>query len=402
MKRRGFNLMKLIRNPKNIILIILALASAVLCIVLPEKLIKNEGIESIGVALDVPEEYYPTSSYYEVLKESSDRLTDYQKRQLISGIWESEISEVDEEYYESTGYHMETEAKSIISNFNNAGAYPVLIDSSYNQWYNWKCTYMQALDSNFRSYAGFFWKVVFTHYQNDETLTVYMTSDGLPIKLLYKAGSENAGEESDDSNIEKQEPLPIDKFDDDKFKELAYLMSGAFVLDGADGNYNEYQSVIILDEAVQDVIVHSMQLVDSTDEEFGEGKETIYYDDLNDESDKKAIIKVRMGINRSMEVKEVRTTSENEKRQLIDYLNRDKLVDGNLNGEEKKTGLDDSDQKEDLKENMPPGIKAENLNDRIITVVETTGTSTEKSESEYYIYVYQETDRYMIGLVPVE
>ena len=145
-----------------------------------------------------------------------------------------------------------------------------------------------------------------------------------------------------------------------------------------------------------------MQLVDSTYEEFGEGKETIYYDDLNDESDKKAIIKVRMGINRSMEVKEVRTTSENEKRQLIDYLNRDKLVDGNLNGEEKKTGLDDSNQKEDLKENMPPGIKAENLNDRIITVVETTGTSTEKSESEYYIYVYQEADRYMIGLVPVE
>ena len=115
-RSEGFYTMKIIRNPKNIILIILALTSAVLCIIMPEKLIMREGTESVGIAMDVPEEYYPTSSYYEVLKESSGRLTDYQKLQLITGKWESELSEVDKDYYEATGYHMESEAKNSIFN----------------------------------------------------------------------------------------------------------------------------------------------------------------------------------------------------------------------------------------------------------------------------------------------
>lgn len=381
--------MKIIRNPKNIILIILALTSAVLCIIMPEKLIMREGTESVGIAMDVPEEYYPTSSYYEVLKESSGRLTDYQKLQLITGKWESELSEVDKDYYEATGYHMESEAKNSIFNLFKIGAYPAYIDSSYNQWFNWKCTYMQALDLNFRSYAGFFWKTVFTHYESKETLTVYMTPEGRPIKMLYKSGNE----ESSGADAEKTKPIGeiihTEKFDDTKFKELAYLMFGAFVIDGSDYNYDSYQTVVVLEE--YDGIKSQDQIIIDTNKDGSEPVTEVYFNGDSSEDSSDAIIKVRIGMVKTVEITDVRTTSENEKKELIGFLSQDKLTDGNAN--------------DDFENKVSPwysDIKAECLNERIITVAESTGTSTEQSENEYFIYTYQEDDRYMVGIVPVE
>ena len=152
---------------------LLAVLSAILCIILPGKMMDIRKREVAGVYLDVPEEFYPTSSYYEVTKASSEKLSEYQKRQLISGQWESEISEVDKEYYEDSGYHIEKIAKTLLNNLEDKKLYPVNIQSEYSEWYNWKCTYMQALDTNFRSYAGFFWRVEFTHYEKEDKITVW-------------------------------------------------------------------------------------------------------------------------------------------------------------------------------------------------------------------------------------
>ena len=174
-------------SKKNITLMLLALLAAVLCIVMPEQVMAVHKKNTAGVCMDVPEEYYPTSSYYEVIKASSEKLSEYQKNQLITGMWNSEISEVDKSYYEDTGYHMEAQVRDILDKCVEKNLYPVKINSSYSDWYNWKATYMQALDMNFRSYAGFFWRVEFDHYRDVDKFVAYYVIDNYEKKasLLF-------------------------------------------------------------------------------------------------------------------------------------------------------------------------------------------------------------------------
>ena len=201
---------------KNLALMLLAILAAMLCVIMPGKMMDRQAKAQADVYMDVPEEYYPTSSYYEVTKASSEKLSEYQKRQLISGRWESEISDVDKEYYEDSGYHIEEMTKKLINTLESKNLYPIGIESAYSDWYNWKCTYMQALDTNFRSYAGFFWRVEFTHYENAEKLVVYITPEGRIIESMYY--SENEGREKDLSFS--------DEFNDGMVRRLAGLMLG--------------------------------------------------------------------------------------------------------------------------------------------------------------------------------
>ena len=172
-------------SKKNITLMLLALLAAVLCIVMPEQVMAIHKKNTAGVCMDVPEEYYPTSSYYEVIKASSEKLSEYQKYQLITGMWNSEISVVDKSYYEDTGYHMEAQVRDILEKAEIKKLYPKKIKSSYSEWYNWKATYMQALDMNFRSYAGFFWRVEFDHYKDVDKFIAYITPEGRVIEIAY-------------------------------------------------------------------------------------------------------------------------------------------------------------------------------------------------------------------------
>ncbi len=172
-------------SKKNITLMLLAFLAAVLCIVMPEQVMAIHKKNTAGVCMDVPEEYYPTSSYYEVIKASSEKLSEYQKHQLITGMWNSEISEVDKSYYEDTGYHMEAQVRDIVKKAVVKELYPAEISSSYSDWYNWKATYMQALDMTFRSYAGFFWRVEFDHYKDVDKFIAYITPEGRVIEIDY-------------------------------------------------------------------------------------------------------------------------------------------------------------------------------------------------------------------------
>ena len=178
-------------SKKNIVLMLLAILAAVLCVVMPEQVMAVHKKNIKGVCMDVPEEYYPTSSYYEVIKASSEKLSGYQKSQLITGLWDSEISEVDRSYYEDTDYHMEKTVRGILKKMSDKKLYPVDLTSSYSNWYNWKCTYMQSLDMSFRSYAGFFWKVEFIHYKNEDRLTAYVSPEGRIIELDYVAETDD-------------------------------------------------------------------------------------------------------------------------------------------------------------------------------------------------------------------
>ena len=203
-------------SKKNITLMLLALLAAVLCIVMPEQVMAVHKKNTAGVCMDVPEEYYPTSSYYEVIKASSEKLSEYKKNQLITGMWNSEISEVDESYYEDTGYHMEAQVRDILDKCVEKNLYPVKINSSYSDWYNWKATYMQALDMNFRSYAGFFWRVEFDHYRDVDKFVAYISPEGRIIEIEYIT----------DDNEKKNAFNFSENMDDVQLKRLAGIMLG--------------------------------------------------------------------------------------------------------------------------------------------------------------------------------
>ena len=239
----------------NIALMLLAVLSAILCIILPGRMMDIKKREVAGVYLDVPEEFYPTSSYYEVTKASSEKLSEYQKRQLISGQWESEISEVDKEYYEDSGYHIEKIAKTLLK------LYPVNIQSEYSEWYNWKCTYMQALDTNFRSYAGFFWRVEFTHYEKEDKITVFMTPEGSVIEMIYQ--TENEG---------KEEAFAYsDGFGDAEYKRVADLLLGEETVVQEISNVTQEEKESVMQYIEQDQLLAfqtaSEEVLEVTDEE---------------------------------------------------------------------------------------------------------------------------------------
>lgn len=245
----------------NIVLMLLAVLSAILCIILPGRMMDIRKREVAGVYLDVPEEFYPTSSYYEVTKASSEKLSEYQKRQLISGQWESEISEVDKEYYEDSGYHIEKIAKTLLNNLEDKKLYPVNIQSEYSEWYNWKCTYMQALDTNFRSYAGFFWRVEFTHYEKEDKITVFMTPEGSVIEMIYQ--TENEG---------KEEAFAYsDGFGDAEYKRVADLLLGEETVVQEISNVTQEEKESVMQYIEQDQLLAfqtaSEEVLEVTDEE---------------------------------------------------------------------------------------------------------------------------------------
>ena len=240
---------------------LLAVLSAILCIILPGRMMDIRKREVAGVYLDVPEEFYPTSSYYEVTKASSEKLSEYQKRQLISGQWESEISEVDKEYYEDSGYHIEKIAKTLLNNLEDKKLYPVNIQSEYSEWYNWKCTYMQALDTNFRSYAGFFWRVEFTHYEKEDKITVFMTPEGSVIEMIYQ--TENEG---------KEEAFAYsDGFGDAEYKRVADLLLGEETVVQEISNVTQEEKESVMQYIEQDQLLAfqtaSEEVLEVTDEE---------------------------------------------------------------------------------------------------------------------------------------
>jgi hypothetical protein len=256
---------------KNLALMLLAILAAILCVIMPDKMMDRQTRAQADVYMDVPEEYYPTSSYYEVTKASSEKLSEYQKRQLISGRWESEITDVDKEYYEDSGYHIEEMTKELINTLESKNLYPVGIESAYSDWYNWKCTYMQALDTNFRSYAGFFWRVEFTHYENAEKLVVYITPEGRIIESMYY--SENEGREKDLSFS--------DEFNDGMVRRLAGLMLGdgmvvQDLINTTNTEMDELYSFILEDKLIkkEDELWQELKNEKGTEESSEESSET--------------------------------------------------------------------------------------------------------------------------------
>lgn len=311
---------KVIRGKRNILLLCAALLAAVLCIVLPEKAIDYKKSKFTETCMDMPEEYYPTSSYFEVTKEFSEKLSEYQKRQLIGGLWKSDISEVDREYYEESPYQIEESTKAIINRLNDKGFYPSTIESSYQFWYIWDAKFYQALDMNFKTYAGYFWKTSFELFNGADAITIFTTPEGRTIKAIY----------SSEEKIEETKSFSLTKT-----QELATMMLGS-----------------------------------------------------------------------GFEVKSVEAARENQINWVKEYLASDFLteelgVDQSDTTEESDTSETQAEieEKQATKDN---NIENEQIIVNKVSVLDNTENSSNSSQSDYYIYIYQSSNKYMIGLIPVE
>ena len=311
---------KVVRGKRNILLLCAALLAAVLCIVLPERAIEYKKSKINEVCMDMPEEYYPTSSYYEVTKEFSAKLSEYQKRQLIGGLWKSDISEVDREYYEESPYQIEESSKATINRLNDKGFYPVTVESSYQFWYIWDSTFYEALDLNFKTYAGFFWKTSFERFNGVDSITIFTTPEGRTIKAIY----------SSEEKIEETKSFSLTKT-----QELATMMLGS-----------------------------------------------------------------------GFEVKSVEAARENQITWVKDYLENDFLTeDLGVDATDIKEETNTSETQAEIEEKQATkdnDVENEQIIVNKVSVVDNTENSSNSNQSDYYIYIYQSSNRYMIGLIPVE
>lgn len=153
---------------KNYILITLAILITGAAIWLPGFLMHKDSDSFYGKVGDVPSEYYsgPSES---IIKNASKQLTEEQCNQLITGVWESEVTPVSEEDCKYTGFGMKTLVVGHINDLYAKGLYPRNLSSDTDNWYSWEAKPYRALDSTFKTYAAFFWEINFTKFDGSET-----------------------------------------------------------------------------------------------------------------------------------------------------------------------------------------------------------------------------------------
>jgi hypothetical protein len=177
------------------IIIILTLIVAVGGVFMPGIILKHKGKSMLNKAESAPLEYYSAASSV-VARNSSAKLSEYQKLQLISGAWESADSDAGRDESLITEYEAVTLAQAAIGRLNAAGLYPSTISSDYGNWYSWTADCYKATDTTFNTYTSYYWVISFSRYDETESHTVLMTEGGTVLLAVanieaYKYTPEN-------------------------------------------------------------------------------------------------------------------------------------------------------------------------------------------------------------------
>jgi hypothetical protein len=159
------------------IIIPLTLIVAVGGVFMPGIILKHKGKSMLNKAESAPLEYYSAASSV-VARNSSAKLSEYQKLQLISGAWESVDSDAGRDESLITEYEAVTLAQAAIGRLNAAGLYPSTISSDYGNWYSWTADCYKATDTTFNTYTSYYWVISFSRYDETESHTVLMTEGG--------------------------------------------------------------------------------------------------------------------------------------------------------------------------------------------------------------------------------
>lgn len=170
-----------------------AVVLALLGTFFPGWLLERQSREEMNMVDAVPVEYYSPANLA-VARNASANLGIYQKLQLITGRWESNVSEADAYEREMENFEAVELAKEQMDAFYKYGLYPVSLASDYENWYSWEAEFCKVVDATFNTYAAYYWKLSFVKYDGTEKHQVYMLEDG--TVFLAEAWHE-AGIESD-------------------------------------------------------------------------------------------------------------------------------------------------------------------------------------------------------------
>lgn len=146
-----------------------------------------------------------------IIKNASSQLSDYERIQLISGAWESEITTVSEEEAALNKLDALKLVKSSIYDLYSSGHYPVNLNSGFGSWYTWEAEFLKATDSHFHTYAAYFWKFHFTRYDGNEEHTIYMMENGTLLQAATNVPPSESKEFSKEADAPKTSFVPITK-----------------------------------------------------------------------------------------------------------------------------------------------------------------------------------------------
>ena len=237
---------------KNYILITLAILITGAAIWLPGFLMHKNSNTYYGEVGDVPSEYYsgPSES---IIKNASKQLTEEQCNQLITGVWESEITPVSEDDCRYTDFGMKTLVVGHIHDLYTKGLYPRSLSSDTNNWYSWEAKPYRALDSTFKTYAAIFWDIKFTKYDGSETHRFIVSEYG---DILY-------AEANTKESLGKFSP---------KLSNSSYLLD---YYGSSDIHYSTYSITDDEDNIITSVTVDNVAKSFKTDEVSASGKRKI-------------------------------------------------------------------------------------------------------------------------------
>lgn len=124
----------------------------------------------------LPERYFPTSASME--NRSDSLLLPIDRVNIITGIWDNAITEVDDDKGLLSPIQAVKLAKKQIDVLYKLKLYPDSIESSYENWYSWSTKLYRYHESSFNMYSSNLWVITFTKYDNSAVHTILMTEDG--------------------------------------------------------------------------------------------------------------------------------------------------------------------------------------------------------------------------------
>lgn len=146
-------------------------------IFLPGRLLIWQSKIEMDMVDAVPMEYYSPANLA-VARNASANLGVYQKLQLITGRWESNLEQTDSFENELENYEAAALAKEQIDVLYRKKLYPVSLLSAYGNWYSWRAEPRKVVDATFHTYGAYYWDILFEKYDGSERHQIYMLEDG--------------------------------------------------------------------------------------------------------------------------------------------------------------------------------------------------------------------------------
>lgn len=170
---------KMIMNRKTIYRILFAGTFAIVLagILLPGLFLIQYREAELDQVSAAPAEYYSAAGSA-MSRNASAKLGVYQKLQLITGQWESQLSEAASYEMNLEDYEAVAAAREGMKELYDNGLYPSNISTEYGNWYAWEAKPYKAVDVIFQTYTAYYWKICFSRYDGSEKHTVCLLEDG--------------------------------------------------------------------------------------------------------------------------------------------------------------------------------------------------------------------------------